>query len=201
MQTRSKLVTYEEAETRIGVLPTSYPRPNSKNIRALIKALTERLQGIPSYQSLWYGYKGFVTPTEEYALTGETIWRNYNIPGWHRPVGGNAAQQRDLDVQFTVASTYVISTAAKKTSGKLQTKPPRLRCQRCIAGHREIWALPFTPPRTTQELFCWNRNAVTVRERLQRGRRQHSSGASHGTQASQLKTCFSNWKSCSSKLS
>ena len=28
----------------------------------------------------------------------------YQDPGWHRPLGGNAAQQRDTNVQFSVAS-------------------------------------------------------------------------------------------------
>ena len=72
--------------------------------QALIKALTERLQGIPSYQSLRYGYKGFVTPAKEYALTGDPPWRDYQDPGWHRPLRGNAAQQRDTNVRFAVAS-------------------------------------------------------------------------------------------------
>ena len=109
MQTRSKLVTYEKAETLIGVLPMLYPRPNSKNTRALFKASTERLQGISSYQSLRYGYKGFVTPTEEYALMGEQPWVDYQDSGWHRPIGEAAAQQRDLDVQFTVALNIYIT--------------------------------------------------------------------------------------------
>ena len=103
MQTRSKLVTYEEAENRIGVLQLLHPRPNSKNIQALIKASGDRLQGIPSYQSLRYGYKGFITPTKVYALMGEPPWVDYQDPNWHWPLRSNAAQQRDTDVQFTVA--------------------------------------------------------------------------------------------------
>ena len=47
---------------------------------------------------------GFVTTAEEYALTGEQPWADYPDPGYHRPLGGNAAQQRDTDVQFNVAS-------------------------------------------------------------------------------------------------
>ena len=104
MQSRSKLVKYEEAENRIGVLPSLHPRPNSKNMRALIKVSEERLQGIPSYQSLRFGFRGFITPAAVYALTGEQPWVDYQDPGWHRPLGGNAAQQRDTDVRFTVAS-------------------------------------------------------------------------------------------------
>ena len=73
-------------------------------MRALIKASKERLQGIPSYQSLRYGYRGFITPTAVYALTGEPRWVDYQDPGLHRPLGGTTSQQRDVDVQFTVAS-------------------------------------------------------------------------------------------------
>ena len=65
MATRNKLVTYEEAETRIGVLPQCHPRPNSKNLRAMMKVLVQRLQAIPSYQSQRYWYMGFVTTPEE----------------------------------------------------------------------------------------------------------------------------------------
>ena len=46
----------------------------------------------------------FVTTAEEYALTGEQPWVDYPDPGFHRPLGGNAAQQRDTDIQFNVAS-------------------------------------------------------------------------------------------------
>ena len=38
-------------------------------------------------------------------LTGEPPWRDYADPGFHRPLGGNAPQQSDLDVTFAVASS------------------------------------------------------------------------------------------------
>ena len=102
MATENKLVTYEEAVNRIGVLPQCHPRPNSKNLRAMIKALTQRLQAIPSVQSRRYGYMGFVATREEYALTGEQPWNDYPDPGRRRPLGGNATQQRDTDMQSNV---------------------------------------------------------------------------------------------------
>ena len=104
MQTRRKLIPYEEAENRIGFLPSLHPRPNSKNMRALIKASKERLQGIPSYQSLRFGFRGFIAPATVYALTGEPQWVDCQDPGWHRPLGGTTAQQKDVDVRFPVAS-------------------------------------------------------------------------------------------------
>ena len=47
---------------------------------------------------------GFVTTREEYALTGKQPWNDYPDPGRHRPLGGNAAHQRDSDVQYNVMS-------------------------------------------------------------------------------------------------
>ena len=103
MATQNKLVTYEEAMTRIGVLPQVHSRLNSKNLRAMAKALVQRLQAIPPYQSQRYGYMGFVTTAEEYALAGEQPWADYPDPGYHRPLGGTAAYQRDTAMQFNVA--------------------------------------------------------------------------------------------------
>ena len=92
-----------------------FPRPNSKNIRILCKALIEVLQSIPSFQSLRFGYMGLVTTPEEYALTGEPSWVNYADPGIQRPLGGNAPQQRGQDLTSAVAFNIF---KAKKTFGK-----------------------------------------------------------------------------------
>ena len=87
MATRTSLVTFEDAAARIGILPSLEPRPNTKNLRALIKALTESVQGIPSYQSEKYGYMGMVVTPEEYVLTGEQQWIDFADPGYHRVLG------------------------------------------------------------------------------------------------------------------
>ena len=47
---------------------------------------------------------GFVTTPVEYALTGDPSRVDYADPGFHRPLEGNAPQQRNLDVTFAVAS-------------------------------------------------------------------------------------------------
>ena len=39
-----------------------------------MKALTEAVQVIPSFQSTKYGYMGMVVTPEEYVLTGEQPW-------------------------------------------------------------------------------------------------------------------------------
>ena len=66
MAAKTNVVTFEEVATRIGILPTLEPRPNAKNIKALMKALTEAVQGISSYQSTRFGYMGMVVTPEEY---------------------------------------------------------------------------------------------------------------------------------------
>lgn len=58
MATANNLVTYEDAVTHIGVLPSLEPRSNSKYSRVLTKALAEALQGIPAYQSQRFGSWG-----------------------------------------------------------------------------------------------------------------------------------------------
>ena len=108
MANASNLVTYEVAAARIGVLPTLAPRPNGRNLRALLKALTEALQGIPAYQSQRYGFMGFIVPPEEYALTGEQPWADYADPGYHRALGGTASAQRDADTQYNVAKNIFL---------------------------------------------------------------------------------------------
>ena len=109
MVNASNLVTYEVAAARIGVLPTLAPRPNGRSLRALTKAFTEALQGISAYQSQRYGFMGFITTAEEYALTGEQPWQDYADPGYHRTLGGTASEQRDADTEYSVARNIYLS--------------------------------------------------------------------------------------------
>ena len=109
MANANSLVTYEMAAARIGVLPILAPRPNGRNLRALTKALTQALQGIPAHQSQRYGFMGFVTTPEEYALTGEQPWADFPDPGYHRALGGTASEQRDRDTEYNVARNIYLS--------------------------------------------------------------------------------------------
>ena len=101
-------ISYEEAKTRIGVLPTCGPRPNATNIRALVKTLAERAATIPSTQSSDHGYLGMVVTPGEYALVENNPWRDFPDPG---PVRGNidgnatATQQRDAEAIYRGAKT------------------------------------------------------------------------------------------------
>ena len=82
MAAKTNVVTFEEAAARIGILPILDPRPNAKNIRALMKALVETVQDILSYQSTKYGYMGMVVTPEEYVLTGEPPWQDFVDHVW-----------------------------------------------------------------------------------------------------------------------
>ena len=121
--TNKNLITYEEAAARIGTLPTLEPRPNTRNLRALIKCLTEAVQEIPSFQSIKYGYMGMVVTPEEYALTGETAWQDFPDPGFHRPLGGNATEQRDAETEFQARKTiYASQENVRNAINKALTK-------------------------------------------------------------------------------
>ena len=50
------LITYDEALTVSGTLPTMAPRPNATSIRAADRHLDERLSTIPSFQSMTLVY-------------------------------------------------------------------------------------------------------------------------------------------------
>ena len=65
MATRNNPVTFEEATARIGVLPLLEALPNTINVWVCSKALTKTVQCIPSYQSLTFGYIGFVVTPEK----------------------------------------------------------------------------------------------------------------------------------------
>ena len=101
-------ISYEEAKTRIGMLPTCSPRPNATNIRALVKTLAERAATIPSAQSNDHGYLGMVVTPGEYALVCNTPWRDFPDPGPVRGnIGGNATstEQRDAEAIYWGAKT------------------------------------------------------------------------------------------------
>lgn len=85
------VVTYEEARAQVGTLPTCHPRPNSTNIRQVVKVLSERVAGIPSTQSQDNGYYGMVVTWEECALVSNKQWQDFPDPGPVRgAIDGNA---------------------------------------------------------------------------------------------------------------
>ena len=75
------LITYDEALTVIGTLPTMAPRTNAKKIRAVDRHLDERLSTIPSFQSTAFGYARMSKKAEFYALDTTTPWADFENPG------------------------------------------------------------------------------------------------------------------------
>ena len=98
------LVTYAEAVETIGILPSLAPRPNATNLRLLQRVLGDALEGITSFQSEEFGFRGMVESAPIYALRTNIPWVECPDPGHHRALdGGNnftTTQQRDLEVVF-----------------------------------------------------------------------------------------------------
>ena len=66
------LITYDEALTIIGTLPTMAPRPTVASIHAVDRHFDERLSTIPSFQPVALGYAGMAKKAELYALDTTT---------------------------------------------------------------------------------------------------------------------------------
>ena len=88
------LVTYDDAKSTIGILPTLVPRPNSTNLRTLTTILTDKLTTIRSQQSAAFGYAGIVDEAAVYAMKTATAWQDWPDPGPHQP-GGATRDERD----------------------------------------------------------------------------------------------------------
>ena len=71
------LITYDEALTVIGTLPTMAPRPNATNIRAVNRHLEKRLSTTPYFQSTTFGYAGMAKKGELYALDTTIPWTDF----------------------------------------------------------------------------------------------------------------------------
>ena len=65
-------VTFEDALSVIGTLPSLTPRPTATNIRALEIDSVDKLTMIPSEQSVHFGYSGKVEADVVYALKRST---------------------------------------------------------------------------------------------------------------------------------
>ena len=97
------LITYNEALTVIGTLPTMAPRPNATNIRAVDRHLDERLSTIPSFQSTTFGYAGMAKKVELYELDTTTPWADFENPG---PVREGTDGSLDAGVQRDQQAIY-----------------------------------------------------------------------------------------------
>ena len=62
------IVTYAEAVETIGILLSLAPRLNATNLRLLQRVIGDALEGITSYQSEEFGFRGMVESVPIYAL-------------------------------------------------------------------------------------------------------------------------------------
>ena len=97
------LITYDEALTVIGTLPTMAPRPNATNICAVDRHLDERLSTIPYFQSTTFGYAGMTKKAKLYALDTTTPWADFSNP---RPVREGRDGSLDAGAQFDQQAIY-----------------------------------------------------------------------------------------------
>ena len=103
------LISYDEALTVIGTLPTMASRPNATNIRAVDHHLDEQLSTIRSFQSTTFGYAGMTKKAELYALDTNTPWVDFANPGPFREgtegsldAGAQCDQQAIYDVRVSI---------------------------------------------------------------------------------------------------
>eukprot|EP00804_Cyclotella_cryptica_P012938 CCRYP_002290-RA/>CCRYP_002290-RA protein AED:0.50 eAED:0.37 QI:0/0/0/1/0/0/2/0/633 len=90
------LITYEEAQKAVGILPSLAPRPNAVNIRALSRLLEQRLEKIPCTQAPEHGFVGMVLPAQIYALRCEAPWTEWPDPGNHPAAANTSVEQRNV---------------------------------------------------------------------------------------------------------
>eukprot|EP00804_Cyclotella_cryptica_P013523 CCRYP_017243-RA/>CCRYP_017243-RA protein AED:0.41 eAED:0.30 QI:0/0/0/1/1/1/5/0/1642 len=90
------LITYEEAQKAVGILPSLAPRPNAVNIRALSTLLEQRLEKIPCTQAPEHGFAGMVMPEQIYALRSVIPWTEWPDPGNHPAAANTSVEQRNV---------------------------------------------------------------------------------------------------------
>ena len=93
-------IDYDTATAAIGTLPSLHPRPSHTNIRALERALFDRLETLQSTQSEEWGFRGLAEQPAEYALKSATPWVHSPNPGLHRALGLNAGETRDAEALY-----------------------------------------------------------------------------------------------------
>lgn len=76
-------ISYDEATTTIGMLPSLALRPNTTNSQALTADLVDELLTIPSPESTNLGYSGLVLSDEIHCLDSQILWQGTADPGPH----------------------------------------------------------------------------------------------------------------------
>ena len=92
-------VTFEDALSVIGTLPSLAPRPTATNIRVLKIDLVDKLTMIPSEQSVNFGYSGKVEADVVYALKTNIPWLDWQKPGPHVMLTNNLTDTQITNIQ------------------------------------------------------------------------------------------------------
>ena len=92
-------VTFEDALSVIGTLPSLAPRPTATNIRALEIDLVDKLTMIPSEQSVDFGYSGKVEADVVCALKTSIPWVDWLNPGPHVTLADNLTDTQITNIQ------------------------------------------------------------------------------------------------------
>ena len=157
----------------------------------MIKALTQRLQAIPSIQSQQYGDMGFVASREEYALTGKKPLNDYPDPGRHRTLGVNAAQQRDSDIQYNfMANVYNSQENVRQAINNALTVAVPEMYRRAQGNLGPAIYAPTEDPRAILLSLSRRYGKRTPAEKGEAAK----NGQNRGTQLSPSRTCSFNWR-------
>ena len=92
-------VTFEDALSVIGTLPSLAPRPTATNIRALEIDLVDNLTMIPSEKYVNFGYSGKVEADVFYALKTSIPWVDWLNPGPHVTLSDNLTDTQITNIQ------------------------------------------------------------------------------------------------------
>ena len=92
-------VTFEDALSVIGTLPSLLPRPTATNIRALEINLFDKLTMIPSGKSVNFGYSEKVEADVVYSLKTKIPWVDFQNPGPHVTFADNLTDTQITNIQ------------------------------------------------------------------------------------------------------
>ena len=139
-----------------------------------------------------------VATPEEYVLTGEQPWQDFPDPGYHRVLGGTAAEQRDRETEFQARKTvYVSQENVQNAINQALTKVVPATFLRA-GGSVGPAVYTATDDQGAILLDLQRRYGKATPAKKQRRR---PPGGKLGIPQIQLRQCFSNWRSFSCRPS
>eukprot|EP00804_Cyclotella_cryptica_P003417 CCRYP_018563-RA/>CCRYP_018563-RA protein AED:0.22 eAED:0.19 QI:0/0/0/1/0.33/0.25/4/0/1155 len=132
------LITYEEAQKAVRILPSLAPRPNAVNIRALSTLLEQRLEKIPCTQAPEHGFVGMVMPAQIYALRCEAPWTEWPDPGNHPAAANTSVEQQNVKTIYD-ANRVVFDSQENYTPSAIILATSFRIFARMAAGANKAW--------------------------------------------------------------